>query len=168
MNKALLKLHLLAENLKNGEEGQDLVEYALLMSMISLALIASMNTIASAINTFFSNVSTSLAWVGDSDRTGADTKRLIYRELRFILVAHIERAGLFLVPAKILQRRETMNNALLKLRLLAENLKNGEEGQDLVEYALLVSLIALAAIASVGTVSSAITTIFNNMASSLA
>jgi pilus assembly protein Flp/PilA len=84
------------------------------------------------------------------------------------LVAHIERAGLFLVPAKILQRRETMNNALLKLRLLAENLKNGEEGQDLVEYALLVSLIALAAIASVGTVSSAITTIFNNMASSLA
>jgi pilus assembly protein Flp/PilA len=61
MNKALLKLHLLAENLKNGEEGQDLVEYALLMSMISLALIASMNTIASAINTFFSNVSTSLA-----------------------------------------------------------------------------------------------------------
>jgi pilus assembly protein Flp/PilA len=61
MNKALLKLHMVAEKLKSGEEGQDLVEYAMLMTMISLALISSMNTIASAISTFFTNLATSLA-----------------------------------------------------------------------------------------------------------
>lgn len=60
MNSALLKLHLLAENLKNGEEGQDLVEYALLLTMVSLALITSLNGIASTIVTVFSNVSSSI------------------------------------------------------------------------------------------------------------
>jgi Flp pilus assembly pilin Flp len=45
---------------------------------------------------------------------------------------------------------------------------NHEEGQDLVEYALLVSLIALAAITSVGYVSTAIKTVFTNISTSLA
>ena len=43
-----------------------------------------------------------------------------------------------------------------------------EEGQDLVEYALLVSLIALAAIAGIGPIASAITSTFNNVSTSLA
>lgn len=60
-----------------------------------------------------------------------------------------------------------MNNALLKLHMLAETLKNGEEGQDLVEYALLVSLIALAAITGVNQVASAVTTVFNNISTSI-
>lgn len=60
MNSALSKLQLLAENLKNGEEGQDLVEYALLLTMISLALISSLNGIASTISSVFSNVSSSI------------------------------------------------------------------------------------------------------------
>jgi len=60
-----------------------------------------------------------------------------------------------------------MNNMLVKLYLLAQNLRE-EDGQDLVEYALLVSLIALAAVAAVGSVASAITTIFNNVSTSLA
>jgi len=42
-----------------------------------------------------------------------------------------------------------------------------EEGQDLVEYALLVSLIALAAIAGISPIASAITSAFNNVSTAL-
>jgi Flp pilus assembly pilin Flp len=45
---------------------------------------------------------------------------------------------------------------------------NGEEGQDLVEYALLVCLIALAAISGVNHVASAVTKVFSNVSASLA
>ena len=44
---------------------------------------------------------------------------------------------------------------------------NREEGQDLVEYALLVCLVALAAIGGVNKVASAITTVFTNISSPL-
>jgi pilus assembly protein Flp/PilA len=57
-----------------------------------------------------------------------------------------------------------MNNLLLKL----QNLMNREQGQDLVEYALLVCLIALAAIVGVNDVAKAITAVFSNMSASLA
>jgi len=42
-----------------------------------------------------------------------------------------------------------------------------EEGQDLVEYALLVSLIALAAIAGTKDVGSIMATLYNNISTSL-
>ena len=42
-----------------------------------------------------------------------------------------------------------MNNLLLNLYVKFQNLISNEEGQDLVEYALLVTLIALAAITGV-------------------
>ncbi len=61
-----------------------------------------------------------------------------------------------------------MNNLLLKSFVKLQNLMNREEGQDLVEYALLVSLIALAAIAATKSVASAVTTIFNNISTSIA
>jgi len=61
-----------------------------------------------------------------------------------------------------------MNNMLLKGFVKIQNLMTREEGQDLVEYALLVSLIALAAIAATKSVASAITTIFNNISTTLA
>jgi pilus assembly protein Flp/PilA len=61
-----------------------------------------------------------------------------------------------------------MNNALLKLNLKYQQLLSGEEGQDLVEYALLVSLVALGCIASVGYVATAIQTVFTNISTSLA
>ena len=57
-----------------------------------------------------------------------------------------------------------MNNLFLKL----QNLMNREQGQDLVEYALLVCLIALAAIVGVNDVAKAITAVFSNMSASLA
>jgi pilus assembly protein Flp/PilA len=60
-----------------------------------------------------------------------------------------------------------MNNLFLVLSKL-QNLVNHEEGQDLVEYALLVALIALAAITGVSHVATAVTAVFNNISNSLA
>jgi pilus assembly protein Flp/PilA len=42
------------------EEGQDLVEYALLVSLIALTTVAGIHPIANAITTAFTNVSTTL------------------------------------------------------------------------------------------------------------
>lgn len=61
MNNLLLNLYIKFQDLKNGESGQDLVEYALITTLISLALITSMNGIAATISKVFANVSTSLA-----------------------------------------------------------------------------------------------------------
>jgi pilus assembly protein Flp/PilA len=61
-----------------------------------------------------------------------------------------------------------MRNTLLNLYLKFQGLKNGEEGQDLVEYALLVALIALVCITGVGNVATAVNTVFTNISSSLA
>ena len=68
---------------------------------------------------------------------------------------------------KIATERKLMNEMILKLYVKFQNLMNREEGQDLVEYALLVSLIALAAITGVGKVATAVTGIFTNISTSL-
>jgi pilus assembly protein Flp/PilA len=61
-----------------------------------------------------------------------------------------------------------MNNLFLALYVKMQNLINREDGQDLVEYALLVCLIALAAITGVQNVASAVTKVFSNISASLA
>jgi pilus assembly protein Flp/PilA len=61
-----------------------------------------------------------------------------------------------------------MNNLFLAMYVKLQNLMNREEGQDLVEYALLVCLIALAAITGVNKVATAVTSVFSNISSSLA
>jgi pilus assembly protein Flp/PilA len=43
------------------EEGQDLVEYGLLLVLISLAAVAAMGTLATAISTAFTNAATNLS-----------------------------------------------------------------------------------------------------------
>jgi pilus assembly protein Flp/PilA len=60
-----------------------------------------------------------------------------------------------------------MNNLILALYVKLQNLMTREEGQDLVEYALLVCLIALAAITGVNKVASAVTQVFSNISASL-
>jgi pilus assembly protein Flp/PilA len=60
-----------------------------------------------------------------------------------------------------------MDYLTLKLYLQLHELAQREEGQDLVEYALLVCLVALAAIVGVNSVASAITTVFSNISASL-
>ena len=61
-----------------------------------------------------------------------------------------------------------MNNMLLSLYAKVQSLKISEEGQDLVEYALLVALIALVCIAGVRNVASAVNNVFTEISSSLA
>jgi pilus assembly protein Flp/PilA len=61
MSKTLFKLYVRFQDLRFREDGQDLVEYALMLTMISLALISGMSGIAKAVNTVFSNISNSLA-----------------------------------------------------------------------------------------------------------
>jgi Flp pilus assembly pilin Flp len=61
MQDTILGLYVKLQNLTNNEQGQDLVEYALLCSLIALALIASISTVAHALNNSFTNISSSLA-----------------------------------------------------------------------------------------------------------
>ena len=61
MNCLVLKLYTKLQGLKNGEEGQDLVEYALLVSLIALVCVTGISNVATAINAVFSNISGSLA-----------------------------------------------------------------------------------------------------------
>ena len=60
-----------------------------------------------------------------------------------------------------------MNHALLKLNILVQKLLSNEEGQDLVEYGLIVALLSLAAVASLQSVSTTIASIFANIATTL-
>ena len=50
----------LMNNLINDESGQDLIEYALVAALVALAAIAGMKTLAGAINSSFTSISTSL------------------------------------------------------------------------------------------------------------
>jgi pilus assembly protein Flp/PilA len=48
------------QNLMSSDEGQDLIEYALVVSLIALAATAGMSTVATAINAAFSQIGTKL------------------------------------------------------------------------------------------------------------
>ncbi len=60
-----------------------------------------------------------------------------------------------------------MNNLLLAAYVKAQNLMRREEGQDLIEYALIAALIAVVTIAGMGSVATAINTLFSSVASTL-
>ena len=59
MNYFVPKLHIAIMNLKS-DEGQDLVEYALLVALIAFACTAGMGTLASSINQAFSAIAAEL------------------------------------------------------------------------------------------------------------
>jgi pilus assembly protein Flp/PilA len=61
MNILLIKLNSKFQNLINREEGQDLVEYALVVALIALGATAAMTTLGTGISTAFTNISTTLA-----------------------------------------------------------------------------------------------------------
>lgn len=60
-----------------------------------------------------------------------------------------------------------MANLISNLQAKLQSLKNWEEGQDLVEYAMLVALIALVCIIGVKALATAVTAIFSNVSGSL-
>jgi len=61
MNNMLVSLYAKVQSLTNREEGQDLVEYALLVALIALVCIAGVNNVANAVNNVFTTISSSLA-----------------------------------------------------------------------------------------------------------
>ena len=63
--------------------------------------------------------------------------------------------------------RKTMNDMLLKLSIKMKSLIEDEQGQDLIEYALVVALIAFAATAGMGTLATNINTAFVKIGSKL-
>jgi pilus assembly protein Flp/PilA len=60
MNNMLLKMYVKFQELKDREEGQDLVEYALVIALVSIAAIATMSTLAGKITFVFSTIATDL------------------------------------------------------------------------------------------------------------
>ena len=60
MKDVLLKLYIKVQDLLSQEEGQDLVEYALIVALIALAATAGMKTLATAINSGFTTLGTTL------------------------------------------------------------------------------------------------------------
>ena len=60
-----------------------------------------------------------------------------------------------------------MNDFILKLSANLQNAMMSEEGQDLIEYALVVALIAFAATAGMGTLASKINSAFSLIGNTL-
>jgi len=60
-----------------------------------------------------------------------------------------------------------MNNLMMKMYLVAKSLIEREEGQDLVEYALVVALIAFGAITGMGYLATGLNKAFSGIASTL-
>jgi pilus assembly protein Flp/PilA len=61
MKNTLLKLYIKVQSLLSQEEGQDLVEYALVVALIALAATTGMSQMAGTINTAFGNIGTLLS-----------------------------------------------------------------------------------------------------------
>jgi pilus assembly protein Flp/PilA len=60
MKNNLLLLSIKLQNLINREEGQDLIEYALVVAIIALAAVTSMHTLANNINNAFGTIGNNL------------------------------------------------------------------------------------------------------------
>jgi pilus assembly protein Flp/PilA len=57
----LLKMYVRLQELLSREEGQDLIEYALIAALIALAATTAMKSVGTQISSVFSSISTDLA-----------------------------------------------------------------------------------------------------------
>jgi len=60
MKSITLNLYWTFQALRYNQDGQDLVEYALIVSLIALAAVTGVSGVATAVNNVFTNISTSL------------------------------------------------------------------------------------------------------------
>ena len=60
MNDLMIKMYLTLKNLMAREEGQDLVEYALVVALIAFGAITGMKFLANGLNSAFSAISVTL------------------------------------------------------------------------------------------------------------
>lgn len=58
--KGFVKLQMLKAQIVKNEQGQDLIEYALVVALIAFAAVAGMNTVATKINLAFSTIGSML------------------------------------------------------------------------------------------------------------
>jgi pilus assembly protein Flp/PilA len=61
MNTLILRGYVKLQNLLSRDEGQDLVEYALVVALISLGAVATLKPLGEAISTVFVSISTTFA-----------------------------------------------------------------------------------------------------------
>ena len=61
MNTMLVKLHVKLQDLMNREEGQDLVEYALVDALVAIGATDALHTLGVGLNSVFTNISSTLA-----------------------------------------------------------------------------------------------------------
>ena len=64
MKDGLLKLSVKIQTLLMQEEGQDLIEYALVVALIAFAAVGAMQTLATDINGVYTGIGTTLKGVG--------------------------------------------------------------------------------------------------------
>jgi pilus assembly protein Flp/PilA len=60
MNTLFLRIYIKLQDLTRNEDGQDLVEYALLVALIAFGATSGMKVLATGLNHAFSNVSSTL------------------------------------------------------------------------------------------------------------
>lgn len=60
MNSLMINLHFHLRNVLDREEGQDLVEYALVVALIAFGAITGMGYLSAGINNAFSGIATTL------------------------------------------------------------------------------------------------------------
>jgi pilus assembly protein Flp/PilA len=60
MNEMILKMYVKMQTLMAREEGQDLVEYALVVALIAFGAVTAMKGLSSEINTAFNTISNQL------------------------------------------------------------------------------------------------------------
>ncbi len=61
MNDIMLKMYVKLQTLMAREEGQDLVEYALVVALVAFGAVAGMKQLSTGINTAFNTISADLA-----------------------------------------------------------------------------------------------------------
>jgi pilus assembly protein Flp/PilA len=61
MNPLFLRFYVKIHDLLDREEGQDLVEYALIITLIALSAVTGVRHVATAVNSVFSTISVTLA-----------------------------------------------------------------------------------------------------------
>jgi pilus assembly protein Flp/PilA len=60
MKDTMLKIYIKIQNLMAREEGQDLVEYALVVALLALAATVGITAVGTALQAAFTNISTTL------------------------------------------------------------------------------------------------------------
>lgn len=60
MNKLMINAFLHVQNMLNNEEGQDLVEYGLVVALVALGSVLALKGIGTELSTIFSDISSTL------------------------------------------------------------------------------------------------------------